>query len=78
MTWTYLLDVYSACEEEEIITYMCYAMIASMSAAFCALSLGITAPYGRYSGNMSGLGEREAFILITKSDLYYIDGYVVI
>lgn len=50
MDFVHLLRAY---EEEEIITFVCYGMLATMSAAFVALSLGITAPYGRYSGDMS-------------------------
>jgi hypothetical protein len=51
-----ILDWLGSYDEEDVIAFMCYAMIGFMSFAFIALSLGITAPYGRYSGDMS-LGE---------------------
>ena len=49
--------------EEEVITYMSYGMIASMTCAFICLSLGVTAPYGRYSGDMS-LGNESDKIFV--------------
>ena len=59
MALTFLWGMYTSWEEEEIIAYMCCFMIVSMSAAFVALSLGITAPYGRYSADMS-LGTQQS------------------
>jgi hypothetical protein len=51
-----VLELLASYSEEQLVERMCYCMLLCMSGAFLALSLGVTAPYGRYSGDMS-LGE---------------------
>ena len=50
-------------EDKDIIHFLCYGMLVSMTGAFIALSLGITAPYGRYSGDLA-LGNYQGITVV--------------
>lgn len=59
----WVMTTFDSYDDKDIIDFLCYGMLVSMTGAFVVLSLGITAPYGRYSGDLA-LGNLSSFVII--------------